>query len=75
MDDISLKSDNMDTEQELHRLQNQASIDDKDSDDEILTGDGSDIGSGMSKKEQMILKSRLVFRLVEINFPATIIKA
>ena len=55
-------------------MQNQASIDEKDSDDEVLTGDGSDAG-GMSKKEHNLLKSRRMFRLVEINFPSTIIKA
>lgn len=74
-DAVSLHSD-LDTEQELQHIQLQAARaeEEEDSDDEAGSADGAQ-QEGVSRIENQLLRGRKQYRLVEISFPATIIKA
>lgn len=70
---VSLHSD-LDTEQELQYIQQQASLDDEGSDEDMMSGD--DVSAdGQNRVENQLIRARKQFRLVEISFPPTIIKA
>jgi hypothetical protein len=71
--EVSVHSD-LNTEQELDFIQKQASIEDLGSDDEIMS-DEELSQEGKTRIENQLIKKRKQYRLVEINFPSTIIKA